>query len=87
MKNILLLKLLYSLKISIKKSFALQLKDLGFIPTIYSPAYQLVTPLLVKKCHDAGIKLIPWTVNDKTEINRLNNLGADGIITDYPNLF
>jgi glycerophosphoryl diester phosphodiesterase len=70
-----------------KKTFALQLKDLGFIPTIYSPAYQLVTPLLVKQCHDTGIKLIPWTVNDKTEIARLKNLGVDGIISDYPNLF
>lgn len=69
------------------KPFALQLKDLGFIPTIYSPAYQLVTPLLVKQCHDTGIKIIPWTVNDKTEINRLKNLGVDGIISDYPNLF
>jgi glycerophosphoryl diester phosphodiesterase len=73
--------------VSDKKPFALQLKDLGFIPTIYSPAYQLVTPLLVKQCHDAGIKLIPWTVNDKKEIDRLKNLGVDGIITDYPNLF
>ena len=70
-----------------KKSFALQLKDLGFIPTIYSPAYQLVTPLLVKQCHDTGIKIIPWTVNDKTEIVSLKNLGVDGIISDYPNLF
>ena len=67
-----------------KKSFALQLKDLGFIPTIYSPAYKLVTLLLVKQCHDTGIKLIPWTVNDKTEMERLKKLGVDGIITDYP---
>ncbi len=70
-----------------KKSFALQLKELGFIPTIYSPAYHLITPLLVKQCHETGIKIIPWTVNDKTEIERLKNLGVDGIISDYPNLF
>jgi glycerophosphoryl diester phosphodiesterase len=70
-----------------KKSFALQLKDLGFIPTIYSPEYKLVTPLLVKQCHDAGIQIIPWTVNDKAEMTRLKNLGVDGIITDYPNLY
>jgi glycerophosphoryl diester phosphodiesterase len=69
------------------KSFALQLKDLGFIPTIYSPAYQLVKPLLVKQCHDTGIQIIPWTVNDATEIARLRNIGVDGIISDYPNLF
>jgi glycerophosphoryl diester phosphodiesterase len=73
--------------ISDKKPFALQLKDLGFIPTIYSPAFQLITPLLVKQCHDTGIKLIPWTVNDRKEIQRLRKLGVDGIITDYPDLF
>jgi len=70
-----------------KKMFALQLKDLGFIPTIYSPAYQLITPLLVKQCHDTGIKIIPWTVDDKATITNLKTLGVDGIITDYPDLF
>jgi len=76
-----------SLLVEDKKAFALQLKDLGFIPTAYSPDYTLVTPLLVKQCHDAGIKIIPWTVNHKAAINNLRNLGVDGIITDYPNLF
>jgi glycerophosphoryl diester phosphodiesterase len=70
-----------------KKPFAQQLKTLGFIPAIYSPAFELVTPLLVKQCHDTGIKIIPWTVNDKSEIDNLKKLGVDGIITDYPNLF
>lgn len=70
-----------------KKTFALQLKDLGFIPTIYSPEYHLVTPLLVKQCHDTGIQIIPWTVNDKPTIDQLKTLGVDGIISDYPNLF
>ncbi len=70
-----------------KKTFALQLKNLGFIPTIYSPANELVTPLLVKQCHDAGIKIIPWTVNDAAKIKELRTLGVDGIISDYPNLF
>jgi len=70
-----------------KKSFALQLKDLGFIPAIYSPAYQLVTPFLIKQCHDTGVKIIPWTVNEKTEIERLKKSGVDGIISDYPDLF
>src|SRR5258706_6064845 len=70
-----------------KQPFAQQLNALGFIPTIYCPEYSLVTTLLVKQCHDTGIKLIPWTVNDKTEINKLKKMGVDGIITDYPNLF
>lgn len=76
-----------SLLVEDEKPFALQLKALGFIPTIYSPDYKLATPLLVKQCHDAGIQIIPWTVNDKAEMNRLKSLGVDGIISDYPNLF
>ena len=64
-----------------------QLKSLGFIPTVYSPEHKLVTDELIKKCHGEGIKIIPWTVNDKDTIERLKKMGVDGIITDYPNLF
>ncbi|MEY2902723.1 MAG: hypothetical protein RLY89_1829 [Bacteroidota bacterium] len=70
-----------------KKPFALQLKDLGFIPSIYSPAHELVTPLLVKQCRDAGIQIIPWTVNDLATIKSLKKMGVHGIISDCPNLF
>ena len=73
--------------VSSTKNFAAQLKNLGFIPTIYSPEYHLVTPLLVKQCHDTGIQLLPWTVDDKPTIKNLTALGVDGIISDYPNLF
>lgn len=62
-------------------------KELGFKPTVYSPAYQLVTGDLLKKCHKQNIKVIPWTVNDKAKIEELKKMGVDGIITDYPNLF
>ncbi len=68
-------------------SFEEQVKDLGFTPTIYSPAYQLVTAALIKKCHEKNIKIIPWTVNDKKKIDELKSMGVDGIITDYPDLF
>ena len=70
-----------------KKTFAMQLRDLGFLPTIYSPAHQLVTDLLVKQCRDAGIQLIPWTVNDLPRMQELKNRGVTGIISDFPNLF
>jgi glycerophosphoryl diester phosphodiesterase len=70
-----------------KSTFEEQQKKLGFAVTIYSPHYALVTPELVSKCHSNKMQLIPWTVNDKKEINRLKALGVDGIITDYPNLF
>jgi len=70
-----------------KRSFSEQLKALGFTPSVYSPAYQLVNEKLVKTCHRQHIKVIPWTVNDKTAIEQLKKTGVDGIITDYPNLF
>ena len=69
------------------RNFEQQLKDLGFTPTIYSPEQSLVTASLVKKCKDLGVKLIPWTVNDTTQIEALKTMGVDGIISDYPNLY
>jgi glycerophosphoryl diester phosphodiesterase len=70
-----------------KREFFKQIEDLGFVPTIYSPAQNLVTPKLVKECRSKGVKLIPWTVNDLKRINNLTKMGVDGIISDYPNLF
>ena len=70
-----------------KRSVETQIAALGFSPTIYSPAYVLVTEELIKKCHVQNIQVVPWTVNNKKEIERLKALGTDGIISDYPNLF
>ena len=70
-----------------KRSLEEQLTALGFTPTIYSPAYVLATEERIKKCHQQNIKVVPWTVNDKKETDRLKALGVDGIISDYPNLF
>ncbi len=70
-----------------KRTLTEHLQDLGFTPTIYSPDYSLVTPELIEKCHQQNIKIIPWTVDDKAIIEKLKNMGVDGIITDYPDLF
>ena len=70
-----------------KRGVEVQLAQLGFIPAIYSPAYSLVNESLLQTCHQKKMKVIPWTVDDKKEIERLKLLGVDGIITDYPNLF
>jgi len=64
-----------------------QLSSLGFTPAVYSPHYSLVTPALVADCHRLGMRLIPWTVNEKGKIEMLQKMGVDGIITDYPDLF
>lgn len=70
-----------------KKSIAELINDLGFTPFIISPHYSLVNEHFVKAAHEAGIKVVPWTVNDKKEIEKLETLQVDGIISDYPNLF
>ena len=70
-----------------KRSLEEQIQALGFVPSIYSPAYQLVDEELVRKCHTQNMKVIPWTVNDKETITKLQAIGVDGLISDYPNLF
>lgn len=64
-----------------------QLQQLGFIPNIYSPAYQLVNPSLLKACHEKKMRVIPWTVNEKATMESLRKMGVDGLISDYPNLY
>lgn len=66
------------------QSLDFNLTRLGFRPEIYSPYYLLVNEKLVGRCHEYGIKLIPWTVNEVPAMRRLVRLGVDGIITDYP---
>ena len=70
-----------------KRTLDNQLKDLGYIPEMYSPSYTLVNQELIDACHQKGIKIIPWTVNKVEEMKRLKQMGVDGIITDYPDYF
>lgn len=65
-------------------SFKKNLKQLGFIPEIYSPNFILVNKKLVSKCRAKKVKLIPWTVNDEDKMLQMKQLGCDGLITDYP---
>lgn len=68
-----------------RKSVEAHLKELGFEPTIYSPYYKLLTKSKVDFLHQRKIKVIPWTVNEVSEMLSLKGLGVDGFITDYPN--
>lgn len=66
-------------------SFYENLKELGRTPKIYSPYYEILDSLEIKQAHDSGVKVIPWTVNEISDMKTLLELGVDGIITDYPN--
>lgn len=71
----------------ITASFEDNISKLGFNPTLYNPNYKLVTEELVQKCHSGKMLIQPWTVNTIEEMKKMKELGVDGIITDYPNLF
>ncbi len=56
---------------------------------IYSPGFRLVTREAVEALHRAGIPVVPWTVNEPADMERLLAIGigalrGDGIITDHP---
>ena len=50
----------------------------------WSPLYRNAKPDDVAAAKALGLKVIPWTVNERTDMERLIALGVDGIITDYP---
>ncbi len=47
-------------------------------------ANKAITSSLVKKIHDAGLKLYVWTVDSPAEAKRLAQAGVDGITTNRP---
>jgi glycerophosphoryl diester phosphodiesterase len=51
---------------------------------VWSPLYRNARPDDVAAAKALGLKVIPWTVNERSDMERLIALGVDGIITDYP---
>ena len=47
----------------------------------------LVSRLLVERVQGAGGRLFVWTVDERGEIERLEAMGVDGVITNDPRLF
>ncbi|CAN5259813.1 glycerophosphodiester phosphodiesterase family protein [soil metagenome] len=48
------------------------------------PSIGLVTRENVKRTQEAGFQVNVWTVNDPEAIQRMNDFGVNGIISDYP---
>ena len=67
-----------------------------YLDATYSPASQamqvpeyrsglhVLTPRMVAAAHSRGLDVHAWTINDVEDMQRLIDLGVDGIITDYP---
>ena len=58
------------------------LRDAG--ATILWQEHTLVDRSLVDALHDAGMRLIVWTVDDAAEMRQLVEIGVDGICTNRP---
>lgn len=52
--------------------------------SIWTPNFRDLSADIVKEAQALGIKVIPWTVNEIVDMERLLNWGVDGLITDYP---
>ncbi len=50
----------------------------------WHPQYLAVDKNQVLLMHEAGIKILPYTVNSKEEIEQLFEMGVDGVFTDDP---
>jgi glycerophosphoryl diester phosphodiesterase len=46
----------------------------------------LISERVIELAHELGTKVMVWTVNSPTWMNRLLDLGADGIISDRPDV-
>ncbi|MFA6681500.1 MAG: glycerophosphodiester phosphodiesterase [Sphaerochaeta sp.] len=52
----------------------------------FHPDGTTLTPDEVKECHEQGIMVNVWTVNDMALLKRVINFGVDGIITNFPDM-
>jgi glycerophosphoryl diester phosphodiesterase len=50
----------------------------------WSMFWRNLTPVLVQQAHALGIDVLPWTVNETADMQKLIDMGVDGIISDYP---
>ncbi len=55
---------------------------LGF--DIVSPYYEELTKAQVEFAHKNGMKVIPWTINSKQDMEIMYKMKVDGMITDKP---
>lgn len=62
------------------------IRNLGFTPTTFGPDFTSVTAAAVHamRMDFPGLRLVPWTVNHPSDMQRFLALGVDGLTTDYP---
>lgn len=66
------------------KSVDANLRSLGFRPSVYSPYYKVLTKEKVDYLQKMKIRVVPWTVNETEDMQKMLQWKVDGFITDYP---
>ena len=51
---------------------------------VWSPNAGALSEPLLRQAQSLGLRVIPWTVNQVADMERLIGWGVDGLITDYP---
>lgn len=51
---------------------------------IWSPDYRSLGEDALREAHSLGLRVVVWTVNCRDDICRMISMGADGVISDYP---
>lgn len=52
--------------------------------TGWSPLYADLTNEALMEAKSLGLTVVPWTINERPDMERLIDAGVDGLITDYP---
>ena len=52
----------------------------------WAPYYKHLTDDLLKQAHEQGLQVYVWTVDSRSEMVRLMEMGVDGIITNRPDI-
>jgi glycerophosphoryl diester phosphodiesterase len=70
------------------------IQDHGSVPRLikaagghtWSSFWQDLDAASVKEAQSLGLKVLAWTVNNPADMNRMLDLGVDGVVTDRPDL-
>lgn len=52
----------------------------------WSPLFSNLNPAVMREARDAGLSVVPWTVNTPEDMVTVISLGVEGLITDYPDV-
>lgn len=69
-------------KIGLDKNYSPEMQALQIPQNLGS--FQFVTKDFVEAAHKLNLQVHVWTINNKADMKRLIDIGADGIMTDYP---